>query len=183
VNGGFVSNPVKLVLFVLSFFLALTFVRGFSVETPVGEKVILSPTAAVAYPVTISNPSTHSISFSFEALGPFTLDVLDVIEDATVPAQSFKTITLFLRPSADTKAGDSYSSHIRVNGGGSFQDVSLPMVVGDAAPVQRVDGASATGLASFISFSGEGLLNGVLILVTIVLFIALIARIKNRVVG
>lgn len=182
------SNSHKLVLIVLTFFLALTFVRGFTVDVP-SHSLELIPGVKVPYALTITNPSNDEATYSFEALGPFSIVISGDEEAATIPPHAYKTVTLLITADEGLETGDVFDSQIRVKNANEIESVMVKMTiisnpifgVGNANDNQN-DSTPGTGLVSFPSVS-ENLVNAGLIVIIIVLVIALLARIKNRVVG
>lgn len=182
------SNSHKLVLIVLTFFLALTFVRGFTVDVPT-HSLELIPGVKVPYALTITNPSDDEITYSFEPLGPFSLSVSGDEGAATIPPHAYKVVTLLLTADESLETGDVFDAQIRVKSPMETEVVLFKMKM-VSSPIFGVGNANdngntsstGTGLVSFPNIS-ENLVNAGLIVIIIVLVIALLARIKNRVVG
>ena len=66
------TNGAKLILIVLGFFLALTYVRGFTLNADTDQVVFLG-NQPIAFPVSITNTSTVALKPNFLADGPFTI--------------------------------------------------------------------------------------------------------------
>jgi hypothetical protein len=184
------ANSHKLILIVLTFFLALTFVRGFDVEVPTHALEVV-PGVKISYPLTITNPTDGVVSYNIEAIGPFTAEIIGEEDSATVPANSYKTITLSLIANNGLGVGDQFDALIRVKSASEVVDVPIVLSIinspffGNDEPIGN-DNSNAdnpgTGLISFPSISNN-VVNLGLFIVIIILVIALVARIKNRVVG
>ncbi len=181
------SNSHKLILIVLAFFLALTFVRGFTVDVPT-HSLELIPGVKVPYALTITNPSNDETAYTFEALGPFSIEVAGAPDSAIIPPHAYKTVTLYITADETLETGDVFDAQIRVKSPTEVESVIVKMTM-ISSPIFGVGNANdngnstpGTGLISFPNVS-ENLVNAGLILVIIVLVIALLARIKNRVVG
>lgn len=182
------SNSHKLVLIVLTFFLALTFVRGFSVEVPT-HSLELIPGVKTPYALTITNPSDDEVAYTFDALGPFSIEVAGAPESAVIPPHAYKTVTLYVTADESLETGDVFDAQIRVKSPVETEVVMFKMKM-ISSPIFGVGNANdngntsspGTGFVSFPTVSGN-LVNAGLIIVIIVLVIALLARIKNRVVG
>ncbi|MFH0970800.1 MAG: hypothetical protein V1776_05065 [Candidatus Diapherotrites archaeon] len=174
---------MRLVILVLAFFLALTFVRGLSVEAPLSI-IKMSGTIPTAIPLTITNTQTQSQTFSFSPIGPFTLDFSTEEGYATIPGKSHKIITVYALPLNYLQLGDSFTGQIRVST--AQEEVFVPIAFTRInTPSFEQDENSHflfTGLASMGSFS-DWIVNGILLFIIFVLLIALVARIKNRVGG
>lgn len=176
-----VSNNYKLVLIVLCFFLALTFVRATFVEVATHD-LVLADGFPTAYPLVITNTANHPEHYSIEAWGPFTIEVSGGDDATTIPANAYKTVTLFASPKDGLEVGESYDGIVRVKSGTDSQDVEVSITKQNAPVANPGQSGNGTGLISFPSVS-EGVVNVILIIAVIILLVALLARIKNRVVG
>ncbi|MBM3282068.1 MAG: hypothetical protein FJY86_01860 [Candidatus Diapherotrites archaeon] len=179
-----VSNGAKLVIIVLSFFLALTFVRAFTIEANSNE-VIFSGNAPVKFPLAVTNTSNASMSLKFVADGPFSI-IVPPNAPASIAKRDSKTVDLQLIPSQSFSMGDVYSAQIRVVS--SAGEKSFPLTLRMKNP-PLFNSHTPTGLFSFASFtslpffSSLGWVDALLIVIVVILGIALVARIKNRVIG
>ncbi len=179
-----VSNNYKLVIIVLSFFLALTFVRGFGVETST-HTITLSGSTPTAYPIILSNSSDSTEYFQVQSLGPFSIEVAGGNDSLSIPSHSKKTITLYLTPQPPILEGQTYRSLLRVVGTDSSKDIELDIqYVASTVPLTNPNPVSGvfSGLVAF-PIASEWVVDAVLVILIMVLLVALWARIKNRVVG
>ncbi|MEK6821279.1 MAG: hypothetical protein AABY11_02690 [archaeon] len=184
------SNPLKLTIIVLCFFLALTFVRGFSVSPSVDAIDILGETST-PFALTITNDSNAPQTFYFEAFGPISFELIAQDPFVTIPAHSFQTVTLFIHALPGTLGGESYSATVRVTG--AVDTVNVPLRVNvQSAPASDASTSPPLVNDDFISplagflvfpFSFTSVVDAVLLAMVFILVIALIARVKNRVVG
>lgn len=187
------TNPAKLVLVVLLFFLAMTYVRGFT-ATGSEHDLTFSGNAPIAYNITVSNSKTADLVPSFIAEGPFTILLKDEPADLIVPGHATKTFVLYLAPTSVLRVGDVYSASIRV---ASVNEAdSIPLILrkqsaplfGSDSPIgnENETGSNTgtgTGLASGVSISASSVANAGLVVIILVLIVALFARVKNRVLG
>jgi hypothetical protein len=149
----------------------------------------LIPGVKVPYALTITNPSNDEVTYSFEALGPFSIAVSGDEDAATIPPHAYKAVTLLITADESLQTGDVFDSQIRVKSPADVESVMVKMTI-ISNPIFGVGNAydnpgnstPGTGLVSFPPVS-ENLVNAGLIVIIIVLAIALLARIKNRVVG
>lgn len=201
------SNPHKLILIILTFFLALTFVRGFTLEV-VSHSIEFKGDTPFIYPITITNSSDEESLFTFTAWGPFTIEVFGGGTTATIPAHTYKVVTLLVTASPTTDVGEEYGGAIRVQGPDSIEHIFLDVKLVEKIPVREeilspppVDGSvdpgspsadpesppgdpalPSTGLVALPSAS-DGIVDAGLVVIIIILSIALWARLRNRVVG
>lgn len=178
------SNGAKLIIIVLSFFLALTFVRAFTLEANSNE-VVFSGNAPVKFPLAVTNTSNASMSVKFMADGPFTILVPENAPTSIAKRDSV-TFNLQLVPSQTFQVGDVYSGQIRIvsNAGEKSFPLILRMKSGELFSAPSITGLfSFSSFNSFPSFSTMNWVDGLLILIIIILGIALVARVKNRVFG
>lgn len=173
----FMSNTSKLVIIVLGFFLALTYVRGFELGSTSNE-VIFSGNNSVTFNVSVLNNSTHAAAPSFIADGPFTI-ALPKNAPQTLGARDSHNYALILTPASTLRVGDVYSGQIRINSA-SGED-ALPLTLRVVNP-PLIPTTAFAGLFSFTSGAGN-FVDALLLIVIVVLAIALIARVKNRVMG
>ncbi len=175
------SNGAKLVIIVLSFFLALTFVRAFSLETNSTE-VIFSGNQKVVFPLAITNSSSNEMSYTFSASGPFTVDASPSF---VVGPRDTKTVDLTLTPASVLSVGDSYAGQIRVTSLGETKSIPLVvrMVRGSFISTSSITGFFSAASFSLPNVSNVSVLDVVLIVLIVILGIALVARVKNRVWG
>lgn len=180
------TNTTKLILVVLTFFLALTFVRGLDV-TNAPREVTLIQGQAIPYTFSLTNTTGHSITPQFLADGPFTIELHAPADDYAIPGNYTRSHTLHLRPLPEFEVGDVYNARIRV--GGDTEQVAVPLTLkvkpaplfsGNGSPSTGVD---LTGLASFVGTNFEKGINVGLIVLVGILVIAFIARIRNRLGG
>lgn len=175
------SNGAKLVIIVLSFFLALTFVRAISLDAD-SQQVIFAGREPVTFPLSVTNSGSRDLSLSFVADGPFSIS-LPPASDLVLSSHDSRTFVLKLSPSPLLRVGDAYKGQIRVLS--SEGEVSLPLSVRVVNP-RLFSSSSITGLFSFASvdsFSSVSLVDAALAGCVVILGIALIARVKNRVIG
>lgn len=177
-------NSAKLVIIVLSFFLALTFVRALSLEAD-SQEVIFSGNTPYSFSVSVTNTSNAAISPNFVADGPFSI-ILPSDAPTSIAAHDSQAFVLKLVPASSFKVGDVYSARIRFVS--SLEEKSLPLTLRmKNAPL--FSPSPSTGLFSFVSFvslpslSSITWTDGLLILIIVILGIALAARVKNRVIG
>jgi hypothetical protein len=175
------SNGAKLVIIVLSFFLALTFVRAFTLETNTNE-VVFAGNQAVVFPLAITNPSSKEMTYAFSTNGPFTVTSPNSF---TVSARDTQTVDLTLQPSSMLKVGDVYAGQLRVTSAGETKTIPLVMrmVRGSFISTNTITGFFSAAAFTLPNFSGVSWVDGLLIVVIIILGIALVARVKNRVWG
>lgn len=180
----FMSNGAKLVIIVLSFFLALTFVRALTLESDSSE-VIFSGNQPYSFSIAVTNTSNVPISPNFVADGPFSI-ILPADAPSSISAHDSKSFVLKLVPSTSFRVGDVYSAQIRFVS--SLEEKSLPLTMRmKTAPL--FSSSPGTGLFSIVSFvslpslSNVSLMDVLLIVIVVILGIALAARVKNRVMG
>lgn len=188
------TNPAKLVLVVLLFFLAMTYVRGFT-ATGSGTDLTFSGNAPIAYNISVSNSKTADLVPSFMADGPFTLLLHDEPADLIVPGHATKTFVLYLTPTSVLRVGDVYAASIRVASVNEVDSIPLilrkqnaPLFAPDSENAKNGNGSNTgtgagSGLASGVSISASGLANAGLVVIILVLIVALFARVKNRILG
>ncbi len=177
------SNHAKLIIIVLGFFLALTYVRAFTLEADSSE-IIFSGNQPYSFPVVVTNPSNTPLTPNFIADGPFVIILPGDVP--TISAHDSETFVLRLVPSPAFNVGDVYTGQIRVVS--IDGETSFPLTFRmKNAPLFST--SNVTGLFSFASFTALPLvssinwIDGLLILIVIILAIALVARVKNRVIG
>ena len=170
------TNGAKLIIIVLGFFLALTYVRGFDLAAD-SHEVVFSGNQPYTFNVAVTNTSNTSMTPNFIADGPFTI-VLPA-DAESIPRHDTKAFALALYPSKSFRVGDVYSGQIRVLS--SEGEKSLPLTFRmQNAPLF----APGTGLFSFVSFtlpsvSTITVVDGVLMLIIVILGIALVAQSKT----
>ncbi len=173
----FMSNHAKLVIIVLGFFLALTYVRGFEIGSSSSE-VIFPGNNPVVFNVSVLNNAAFSASPVFIADGPFTI-ALPENAPVTLGARDSHNYSLTLTPAPSLSVGDVYSGQIRINSVSG--EATLPLTLRmDNAPL--IPSSAFTGLISFTSGTGN-VVDVFLIIIIVILAIALLARVKNRVMG
>lgn len=173
----FMSNAAKLIIIVLGFFLALTYVRGFEIGSSSNE-VIFQGNNPVKFNVSVLNNASFSAAPAFIADGPFTISLPENVPE-TLPARDSHNYELTLTPTPSFGVGDVYSGQIRINSS-SGQDV-LPLTLRMGNP-PLIPTSAFTGLFSFTSGTGN-IVDVFLIIIIVILAIALLARVKNRVMG
>ncbi|MEK6902328.1 MAG: hypothetical protein AABX02_01930 [archaeon] len=181
-----VSNPFKLVMAVLLFFLALTYVRALEVQTPLDD-IVLQGDVPVAYAITFTNAGAGSIKPLIEVDGPLILESSGADENQTIPAHSTKKLVVFISASPVLKVGEAYVAQIRVTT--PDQTMTIPLnVKKEAAPLfapapspNPNTPSPAVGLVGLLSANAGIILNVILIIIIVALLIALFSRVKNRV--
>jgi hypothetical protein len=171
------NNSYKLVLVILGFFLALTYVHG--LDATADSVVVFNGKNPASYLLTITNHSNTGVSPEFFADGPFSIERA---EKAVVPSQSEEVVELILSPDKKLEINDSYQAQIRITSleGTAVHRITLKQ------EAEKIDfgkefESSISGLFIFTQGNEEIILNAVLLMIVIVLFISLAARIKNRV--
>lgn len=185
-----IPNGAKLVIIVLSFFLALTFVRAVSLAAD-SQEVVFSGSQAVSFPVSVTNPSNSVAIPHFLADGPFTIILPS--DNAPIPARDSKVYLLQLVPASTFKVGDVYAGQLRaITGEG---ETALPLIFRMSPaplfgePSVPNSPSNPTGLFSFASlfslpiFASISMVDAFLVVIVIILTVALVARIKNRLIG
>lgn len=185
-----ISNGAKLVIIVLSFFLALTFVRAVSLQAD-SQEVVFSGSRAITFPVSVTNSTTSAVIPHFLADGPFT--IILPADNSPIPARDSKGYSLQFVPSPSFRVGDVYAGQLRAIVGETETTLPLTFRMNPAplfdAPSNPSAPASPTGFFSFASlfnlsiFSSISVVDVFLGIIVIVLAIALVARIKNRLIG
>lgn len=182
-----IPNGAKLVIIVLSFFLALTFVRAVTLQAD-SQEVVFSGTQAIPFSVSVTNPSNTPVIPHFLADGPFTIILTS--DNTPIPANDSKVFALQLVPASTFNVGDVYAGQLRViTGDGetalplTFRMNPTPLFGGPSAPVNPTGFFSFASLFNLSYFSSISLVDVFLIVIVIILTVALVARIKNRLIG
>lgn len=177
-----VSNPIKLAIAVLLFFLALTYVRAVDVQAPMDD-LILKGDNPIVYGITFTNSSAVSVKPIIEADGPLIIESSGADENQTIPANTTKKLVVFISADPVMKVGEKYMAQIRVVT--PDQSLTIPLnVTKEAAPIfepnPNPSPSPASGFIGLLSANAGAILNGFLIIVIVALLIALYSRVKNR---
>lgn len=173
----FMDNTYKLILIVLTFFLALTFVES---SHALEEKEIIfngsNPTTVV---LSSANPLPSRATPEVTFWGPFSVESLTGIESTNQNGTA--SISATLKPIAGLRINDVYSGKALIRWGESVQEVPLRIRVSDG--VDFISPASG-----FFTFSGLGqnlaiISNLILVIVIIFLILGLAIRIRKRLEG
>ncbi len=171
------SNPWKLVLVVLAFFLALTYVRGFEVEVPTHD-IVFRGNQPFEYSLVISNSSLSSIRPRILADGPFQV-LVAFPNPLVIPPRSNKVIEAQLIADPSIEVGDTYHGQLRVVSGEGEQRIPLTLTKQEG-PALDFAGVGVTGLVTGFSPAADPVINGILVLIILLLLLSLFFRIKNR---
>lgn len=171
------DSVLKLVLVVLGFFLALTYVDGSGILG--NDSVVFNGKNPVSYDITILNSSNHTVVPEFWAEGPFTINWEN--ESGAIPSFGEKTFTLILSPLEKMEKGDSYVGTIRVTGLETPVDKRIIFFKDE----ERINAgeqitSAFSGLVVLAGGNEEIILNVFLFMAVLVLAVALASRIKNR---
>ncbi len=173
------SNTHKLAIFVLVFFLALTYVRASNVDTDT-KNVVFEGEAPFEFIFSVTNTLNVSQKPSIVADGPFALLLSDAEREMIIPAHDTIIYHAILTPSPLLKVGDIYQSQVRVIF--SNEEKTLPLTITKKnAPF--IPPSLGTGFVSLFKLPPFEWVDFSLILIVLVLGIALVARIRTRVVG
>ncbi len=185
-----IPNGAKLIIIVLSFFLALTFVRAVTLQAD-SQEVVFSGSQSIVFPVSVTNPTNSPVIPNFLADGPFTIILPS--DNAPIPANDSKSYALQFFPASTFKVGDVYAGQLRVITGDGETALPLTFRMNPAPLFNNPSNLSApvspTGFFSFASlfnlsfFSSLSIVDVFLVVIVIVLTVALVARIKNRLIG
>lgn len=168
-----IPNEFKLVLIILVFFLALTYVRAFETSGP--SYVSVQGNAPTDFPIYVANSSNAPIYPQFMADGPFTLAYDGDPTQIQVGAFAEKTLAFSIVPSDEMRVGDVYTARVRVITGDQVQIIPFQLQKQAAA-----FSLSPTGFVSLGDIDVIKAIQGVLILFILVAGIALVFKVKNR---
>ena len=127
-----VPNGAKLIIIVLSFFLALTFVRAVSLQAD-STVVVFSGSQATPFSVSVTNPTNTPVIPNFLADGPFT--IIRSSDSSPIPANDSKVYALRFVPASTFNVGDVYTGQLRVIAGGT--EAALPFCLLYTSPSPR----------------------------------------------
>ncbi len=174
------SNGYKLILFVLVFFLGLTFVRALEYG-PIPSEVVFEGNAPAKLIFTLTNSSMDTITPTIALDGPIQITQTDP-STTRMLGKSTQTFTLTLLPTETLGTGDTYKGMLRISTPAG--EKKFPILFSHKEAVFSFAGNPAAGLATGISFPNSPnqntMVNAVLGLVALVLLIAFVARVKNR---
>ena len=175
------KNGYKLVLVVLGFFLALTFVRALD-YSGVPSEVVFEGNAPAVLSFTIFNSSSNAAFPSIAIDGPVQLTQTKPAS-TRIAGKSSQLFELQLLPNELLGARETYKGQLRITL--SSGERTFPISFSRRAAPFSFSGNAGAGLVGGVSFSRALsqtlVLNVVLALVALVLLIALLARLKNRV--
>ena len=137
------SNGAKLVLIVLGFFLALTFVRGITVDTDSTE-IVFPGNQPAKFSVAVTNTSSTPLKPTFLADGPFTIELSDEDTAAIISAHDSRAYVLELVPAVLFDNGDAYAAQLRVitNQGTQIVPLTLRKGAGEIIPSSKSKAAT-----------------------------------------
>lgn len=169
------DNHYKLILIVLTFFLALTFVQEtYAVES---KEVVFNGNNAITLILSSPNPLPSRATPGATLYGPFTVESITGNEPTNQNGTA--SIAVTLKPIAGLHNGDVYTGKALIRWGTEVQEVPLRIRADNSFTGSPGTGFVIVGLGQNV----EIILNLILVIVIIMLIFGLATRIQKRLEG
>ena len=171
------DNAYKLILIVLTFFLALTFVQSSHALEP---KAVIFSNGSATLELISPNPLPSRATPEVSLLGPFSVVSLAGVE--TTNKNGTASISAVLRSNSNLRASDVYSGKALIRWGTEVHEIPLRVHVGNGS-TDFISPLSGFFILPAIGLNIAVLINIVLVIVIIFLVLGLAIRLKKRLEG
>ncbi len=171
------KNHYKLILIVLTFFLALTFVQS---SHALESKAVVFSNGSATLELISPNPLPSRATPEVTLLGPFSIVSLAGAE--TTNRNGTASISAMLRSNSNLRASDVYVGKALIRWGTEVQEIPLRMSVSNTG-TDFISPLSGLFILPALGFNAATLVNIILVLVIIFLILGLAIRLKKRLEG
>ncbi|QQR92386.1 MAG: hypothetical protein IPJ89_04485 [Candidatus Iainarchaeum archaeon] len=170
------ENHYKLILIVLTFFLALTFVQ--QTHALEAKEIVFNGSSPATVVLTSTNPLPSRAVPEVSLYGPFTTE--SITGNELTNSNAVASLAATLKPIAGLRTNDVYTGKAIIRWGTQTQEVPLRIRVSDGIGISPASGFSIFfGLGQNLAI----IANLILVVVIIMLILGLAIRIRKRLEG